>query len=104
MVSSAYCAGVFAQYSRECYCTGLLPTEQNRFLLTEKDTGALTVRGKKILDHTPMGRFGTPEDLPGCGTVAAFPGVEICYRNCSAYRWGFSSFFWSVTKNEYDER
>jgi len=36
--------------------------------------------------------------------VAAFPGVEICYRNCSAYRWGILSFFWSVTKNEYDER
>ncbi len=22
-------------------------------------------RGKKILDHTPMGRFGQPEDLIG---------------------------------------
>jgi NAD(P)-dependent dehydrogenase (short-subunit alcohol dehydrogenase family) len=44
---------------------GFFLTEQNRFLLTEKDTGALTARGKKILEHTPMGRFGVPEDLLG---------------------------------------
>jgi len=44
---------------------GFFLTEQNRFLLTEKETGALTARGKKILDHTPMGRFGVPEDLLG---------------------------------------
>jgi NAD(P)-dependent dehydrogenase (short-subunit alcohol dehydrogenase family) len=42
---------------------GFFLTDQNRFLLTEKETGALTARGKKILDHTPMGRFGQPEDL-----------------------------------------
>ena len=44
---------------------GFFLTEQNRFLLTEKDTGALTARGKKILEHTPMGRFGEPQDLLG---------------------------------------
>jgi NAD(P)-dependent dehydrogenase (short-subunit alcohol dehydrogenase family) len=44
---------------------GFFLTEQNRFLLTEKETGALTERGKKIIDHTPMGRFGNPEDLVG---------------------------------------
>ena len=44
---------------------GFFLTEQNRFLLTEKETGALTARGKKILEHTPMGRFGAPEDLLG---------------------------------------
>ena len=44
---------------------GFFLTEQNRFLLTEKDTGALTARGKKILEHTPMARFGVPEDLLG---------------------------------------
>jgi len=42
---------------------GFFLTDQNRFLLTEKETGALTARGKKILDHTPMGRFGQPDDL-----------------------------------------
>lgn len=44
---------------------GFFLTEQNRFLLTEKETGALTARGKKILDHTPMARFGEPDDLLG---------------------------------------
>lgn len=44
---------------------GFFLTNQNRFLLTDKTTGDLTARGKKIIDHTPMGKFGTPEDLLG---------------------------------------
>ncbi len=44
---------------------GFFLTEQNRFLLTERETGELTERGKKILAHTPMGRFGEPSDLVG---------------------------------------
>jgi len=44
---------------------GFFLTEQNRFLLTEKETGVLTARGKKIIEHTPMGRFGDPVDLVG---------------------------------------
>lgn len=44
---------------------GFFLTEQNRFLLTDKETGALTARGQKILDHTPMGCFGEPKDLVG---------------------------------------
>jgi NAD(P)-dependent dehydrogenase (short-subunit alcohol dehydrogenase family) len=44
---------------------GFFLTEQNRFLLTDKETGKQTARGKKILDHTPMGRYGCPEDLLG---------------------------------------
>jgi NAD(P)-dependent dehydrogenase (short-subunit alcohol dehydrogenase family) len=44
---------------------GFFLTDQNRFLLTEKDTGNLTARGEKILAHTPMNRFGDPTDLIG---------------------------------------
>jgi NAD(P)-dependent dehydrogenase (short-subunit alcohol dehydrogenase family) len=44
---------------------GFFLTEQNRFLLTDPATGALTPRGQKILDHTPLGRFGAPDDLTG---------------------------------------
>lgn len=44
---------------------GFFLTEQNRFLLTEKETGKLTERGQKIHTHIPQGRFGTPEDLVG---------------------------------------
>lgn len=41
---------------------GFLLTNQNKFLLTNDD-GSLTTRGNKILEHTPMERFGTPQDL-----------------------------------------
>jgi NAD(P)-dependent dehydrogenase (short-subunit alcohol dehydrogenase family) len=44
---------------------GFFLTEQNRFLLTDKETGQPTERGKSILAHTPMARFGKPEDLAG---------------------------------------
>src|SRR5512139_2951153 len=44
---------------------GFFLTDQNRFLLTDKETGEWTPRGKKILDHTPMAKLGVPEDLVG---------------------------------------
>ena len=44
---------------------GFFLTEQNRFLVTDVDTGEFTARGRTIVDHTPMGRFGSPEDLEG---------------------------------------
>jgi len=43
---------------------GFFLTEQNRFLLQGED-GELTPRGRQILDHTPMGRFGEPNELIG---------------------------------------
>lgn len=44
---------------------GFFLTEQNRFLMTNKETGSPTERGAKVLAHTPMGRYGCPEDLIG---------------------------------------
>jgi NAD(P)-dependent dehydrogenase (short-subunit alcohol dehydrogenase family) len=44
---------------------GFFLTDQNRFLLTDEKTGDLTARGNTIIAHTPMGRFGAPEDLNG---------------------------------------
>jgi len=43
---------------------GFFLTEQNRNLLLNAD-GSLSPRSEKILGHTPMARFGTPEDLDG---------------------------------------
>ncbi|MBE6364712.1 MAG: SDR family oxidoreductase [Lentisphaerae bacterium] len=43
---------------------GFFLTNQNRTLLTNPD-GSLTPRGNTILTHTPMGKFGQPEDLVG---------------------------------------
>lgn len=57
------------EYSPDIRVNAIMPgfflTEQNRFLLTDRDSGALTARGQKIIAHTPMGRFGSPGDLVG---------------------------------------
>lgn len=50
---------------------GFFLTEQNRFLLLEKDGKTLTPRGNKILAKTPMHRFGDPKDLCGALTYLA---------------------------------
>lgn len=44
---------------------GFFVTDQNRFLLYDKETGKLSPRGKKILSNTPMERFGEPDELIG---------------------------------------
>lgn len=44
---------------------GFFLTNQNRFLLTDEKSGELTPRGNRIIDGTPMGRFGEPEELLG---------------------------------------
>jgi len=56
-------------YSKDIRVNAIAPgfflTEQNRYLLTNEKTGKLTPRGKTIIAHTPMGRFGKPDDLTG---------------------------------------
>ncbi|MBI9071330.1 MAG: SDR family oxidoreductase [Melioribacteraceae bacterium] len=44
---------------------GFFLTNQNRFLLVDEQTGEPTARGKKIMDGTPMGKYGEPDDLQG---------------------------------------
>ncbi len=43
---------------------GFFPAEQNRRLLFNDD-GSYTERGGQIIGHTPMARFGKPEELAG---------------------------------------
>ncbi|MBP3954547.1 SDR family oxidoreductase [Gemmata sp. G18] len=43
---------------------GFFPAEQNRRMLL-KDDGTYTERGQAIVSHTPMGRFGSAEELAG---------------------------------------
>ena len=71
---------------------GFFLTEQNRSLLTNSD-GTLTKRGQQIINQTPMGRYGVPEDLVGttlwlCGEGSKFvTGVVIPIDGgFSAYR------------------
>lgn len=44
---------------------GFFITKQNEFLLIDKETGDLTPRGQKIINNTPMGRYGEVEELVG---------------------------------------
>ena len=71
---------------------GFFLTEQNRFLLTEKETGKLTPRGKSIMDHTPMNRFGDPEDLIGAVLWLLSPASEFVHGAVIPIDGGFSAF------------
>jgi len=44
---------------------GFFLTQQNKFLLLDEKRGEVTARGKSIMEHTPMARFGRAEDLFG---------------------------------------
>lgn len=42
---------------------GFVLTDQNRFLLTHRDTGDMTERGRQIMSAVPVGRYGTPQEI-----------------------------------------
>jgi NAD(P)-dependent dehydrogenase (short-subunit alcohol dehydrogenase family) len=71
---------------------GFFLTEQNRFLLTDPATGALTPRGTSIVAHTPMGRFGTPEDLLGAVLWLLSPASAFVTGAVIPVDGGFSAF------------
>jgi len=71
---------------------GFFLTEQNRFLLTEAETGGMTQRGQTILNHTPMGRLGTPEDLIGALLWLVSPASAFVTGVVIPVDGGFSSF------------
>ncbi len=71
---------------------GFFLGEQNRFLLTDKDTGELTARGHKVIDHTPMGRFGVPEDLLGTVLWLLSPASAFVTGITVPVDGGFSAF------------
>lgn len=71
---------------------GFLLTEQNRFLLTGKESGALTERGKSILAHTPMNRFGEPGDILGATLWLLSPASAFVTGTVIPIDGGFSAF------------
>jgi NAD(P)-dependent dehydrogenase (short-subunit alcohol dehydrogenase family) len=71
---------------------GFFLTEQNRFLLTDERTGELTPRGRTIIDHTPMGRFGDPEDLIGTVIWLLSPSARFVHGVVVPVDGGFSAF------------
>jgi NAD(P)-dependent dehydrogenase (short-subunit alcohol dehydrogenase family) len=71
---------------------GFFLTEQNRFLLTDAQTGAMTPRGQAILNHTPMGRFGSPGDLIGTLLWLVSPASAFVTGTVIPVDGGFAAF------------
>ena len=71
---------------------GFFITNQNRFLMTDKDTGNYTLRGKSVIAHTPMNRFGTPEDLLGATMWLVSPAAAFVTGAVIPVDGGFSAY------------
>ena len=70
---------------------GFLITNQNRYLLLNED-GSLTPRGKAVIEHTPMGRFGEPEELIGTIIWLASPASSFVTGAVIPIDGGFNAF------------
>jgi len=71
---------------------GFFLTEQDRFLVTDQKTGQPTERGQSIINHTPMGRFGEPEDLLGTLLWLLSPASAFVTGIVVPVDGGFSAF------------
>lgn len=70
---------------------GFFVGEQNRALLLNSD-GTLTPRGQTIIDHTPAGRFGEPDELLSTLVWLCSPGARFVNGVVVAVDGGFSAF------------
>ena len=71
---------------------GFFLTDQNRYLLLDRESGELTDRGSTIIAHTPMGRIGLPEDLVGAAVWLASPASRFVTGIVLPIDGGFSAF------------
>jgi NAD(P)-dependent dehydrogenase (short-subunit alcohol dehydrogenase family) len=71
---------------------GFFLTETNRFLLVDKESGEPRSRGRAIIDHTPMNRFGMPEDLLGTTLWLISPAASFVTGIVIPIDGGFSAF------------
>jgi NAD(P)-dependent dehydrogenase (short-subunit alcohol dehydrogenase family) len=71
---------------------GFFETAQNKFLLRDEKTGGLTARGRQIVDHTPMARFGEPADLMGALVWLCSPAASFVTGIVLPVDGGFSAF------------
>lgn len=71
---------------------GFFLTDQNRFLLVDQETGEATPRGASIIGHTPMGRYGAPEDLIGAVVWLASDASSFVTGVVLPIDGGFSAF------------
>ncbi len=84
------------QYSPRIRVNAIAPGfflgEQNRNLLIDEKTGELTERGRSIIAHTPMGRFGEPEELIGATLWLLSPASAFVTGIVVPVDGGFSAF------------
>lgn len=71
---------------------GFLLTQQNYYLLVDEETGGDTARGKAIKDHTPMGRYGKPEELIGAIIWLVSDAASFVNGSIIPIDGGFSAF------------
>ncbi|MGH9837622.1 MAG: SDR family oxidoreductase [Blastocatellia bacterium] len=71
---------------------GFFLGEQNRNLLIDSGTNQLTERGRSIIAHTPMGRFGEPDDLIGAVMWLLSPASQFVTGIVIPVDGGFSAF------------
>ncbi|MCM8530514.1 MAG: SDR family oxidoreductase [Lentisphaeraceae bacterium] len=71
---------------------GFFVTGQNKFLLYQEDGVTPTARGQKIINNTPMGEFGEPEDLKGAIKFLAGPASRFVTGVILPVDGGFSAF------------
>ena len=83
-------------YSKDIRANAIAPgfflTEQNRFLLTDEKTGKMTERGKKIIDHTPMSKFGEADELVGTVLWLISDAAKFVTGTVIPIDGGFSAF------------
>lgn len=70
---------------------GFFIGEQNRRLLTNED-GSYTDRGRTVIEHTPLGRFGEPEELIGTLIWLASDASSFVTGTVIPVDGGFSAF------------
>lgn len=70
---------------------GFFLGEQNRALLMT-DSGELTPRGQSIITHTPLGRFGQPDDLLSTFVWLLSPGAAFITGVVIPVDGGFSAY------------
>ncbi len=71
---------------------GFFETAQNKFILRNEEDGSLSDRGRTIVDHTPAGRFGMPEDLLTTLLWLVHPGSSFVTGAVVPVDGGFSAF------------
>ena len=71
---------------------GFFMTEQLRFLHIDQETGEFTPRARAAIAHTPMGRYGEPEELVGAVIWLTTPGSSFVTGIVLPIDGGFSSY------------